>query len=121
MEPRIQNGTSTRTSILRCCVRQRFASSWSDLKCWEIRSGTLRRKAQPSGSANWQPLSLEDCFRSRIYALVGSVAVVHPANDIRAGGNTLSDANDGVACGIDRGPELRAYARQNGRAIGCAL
>src|ERR1700722_6133939 len=41
---RILNGTFMRISIRRFCDRRRCGSSWSALKCWACRSGTLRRR-----------------------------------------------------------------------------
>ena len=41
---RIRSGTSTRTSIRRCCARPRCANSWWVLKCWACRSATSRPK-----------------------------------------------------------------------------
>src|ERR1035441_6777524 len=49
MAGRTPNGTRTRISIHRCCVRRRCGSSWWATKCWRRRSATSRRRRLPSG------------------------------------------------------------------------
>ena len=47
-----RSGTSTCTSIRRCCARRRCGNSWWGMRCSPLRRGTLPRSRRPSGCGN---------------------------------------------------------------------
>jgi hypothetical protein len=51
MARRIRSGTSTRTTIRRCCAPRPSGSSWSASRCWACRSGTSPPRAPPPACA----------------------------------------------------------------------
>src|ERR1700720_2230463 len=60
MECHTTNGISMLTSIHLYCGRRRFANSWLDSNCWEMRNATSPQKSRHSGCAkSWRSHTYE--------------------------------------------------------------
>ena len=57
MAPSIPSGTSTCTSIHRCCVRRPFENLWSDSRCSELRSAISPQRSRRKEYAVWAAAS----------------------------------------------------------------
>src|SRR5580698_6520980 len=68
-------------------------------------------------SHHYSTLRTEDRLCCWIHATVRGVIRLHDARVFRHGLNAMHHAHDGVACCINRWPNLRTDSRQNGRAI----
>ena len=94
----IPSGTSTRTSIRRCCARPRCASSWWVLKCWACRSATSRRRAprerlRACSEVHFWPRELirRQAIEARIWSMqlgskLGKAMCATPATGLRSTG-----------------------------------